>query len=293
MGAPGVVGNKPHQRLARCVNTLEDILDGFDNQAVMVSTLKDLIDVLHEPDLPYSEATAILSSLSGRMPGKLEESIRSAIDAAKAKGPSQEFPAVRIKKVLEHYIQDNVLPQDRTMFRAQLAPVFDVLERFSGGLKGHEQQTISNLLERYDATEKLFGGSIETRILTLRDQHKDDLDKVVGLVLSHIKAQSKAKLVLAILDYVKTSGLNVSHAESRLYTVMQNLAALESKYVRSSGILKHQFTSPQIVDKRIFESSRSSDSWTDAVIRRATHSDGVHSQGRSLEYALRRTRPWT
>ncbi|KAJ6493608.1 acetyl-CoA carboxylase [Mycena vitilis] len=229
MGAPGVIGNKPHQRLARCVSTLDDILDGFDNQAVMTSTLKDLIEVLHEPDLPYSEATAILSSLSGRMPGKLEESIRSAIDTAKAKGPTQEFPAVRIKKVLEHYIQDNVLPQDRTMFRAQLAPVFDVLEKFSGGLKGHEQETISNLLDRYDATEKLFGGSIETRILALRDQHKDDLDKVVGLMLSHIKAQSKAKLVLAILDYVKTSGLNVSNAESRLYKVMQNLAALESK----------------------------------------------------------------
>ncbi|KAJ7449654.1 acetyl-CoA carboxylase [Mycena latifolia] len=229
MGAPGVVGNKPHQRLARCVNTLEDILDGFDNQAVMTSTFKELIDVLHEPDLPYSEATAILSSLSGRMPGKLEEGIRSAIDVAKAKGHGQEFPAVRIKKLLEHYILDNVLAQDRTMFRAQLTPVFDVLERFSGGLKGHEQETISVLLEHYDATEKLFGGSIETRILALRDQHKDDLDKVVGLVLSHIKAQSKAKLVLAILDYVKTSGLNVSNADSRLYKVMQNLAALESK----------------------------------------------------------------
>ncbi|KAJ7890599.1 acetyl-CoA carboxylase [Mycena olivaceomarginata] len=229
MGAPGVIGNKPHQRLARCVSTLEDILDGFDNQAVMASTFKDLIDVLHEPDLPYSETTAILSSLSGRMPAKLEESIRSTIDSAKAKGPVQEFPAVRIKKVLEHYVQDNVLPQDRTMFRAQLAPVFDVLERFSGGLKGHEQETISNLLDRYDATEKLFGGSIETRILALREQHKDDLDKVAELVLSHIKAQSKAKLTLAILDYVKTSGLNVSHTESRLYKVLQNLAALESK----------------------------------------------------------------
>ncbi|KAJ7334069.1 acetyl-CoA carboxylase [Mycena albidolilacea] len=229
MGAPGVIGNKPHQRLARCVSTLEDILDGFDNQAVMASTFKDLIDVLHEPDLPYSETTAILSSLSGRMPAKLEESIRSTIDSAKAKGPAQEFPAVRIKKVLDHYVQDNVLPQDRTMFRAQLAPVFDVLERFSGGLKGHEQETISNLLDRYDATEKLFGGSIETRILALREQHKDDLDKVAQLVLSHIKAQSKAKLTLAILDYVKTSGLNVSHTESRLYKVLQNLAALESK----------------------------------------------------------------
>ncbi|KAJ7224331.1 acetyl-CoA carboxylase [Mycena pura] len=229
MGEPGVVGNKSHQRLARCLNTLHNILDGFDNQAVMNSTFKNLIDVLHDPGLPFSEITAILSSLSGRMPGKLEEGIRSAIDAAKAKGPTQEFPAVRLKKILEHYIQDNLLPQDRTMFRAQLAPVFDVLERYNGGLKGHEQETISQLLERYDGTEKLFGGSIETRILALRDQHKDDLDTVVRLVLSHIKAQSKAKLVLAILDYVKSSGLNVSNPESRIYKVLQNLAALESK----------------------------------------------------------------
>ncbi|KAF7294479.1 hypothetical protein MKEN_01440400 [Mycena kentingensis (nom. inval.)] len=230
MGEPGVIGNKSHQRFARCLNTLQDILDGFDNQAVMNSTFKELIEVLHDPDLPYSEATAILSSLSGRMPAKLEDSIRTAIDVAKNKGPGQEFPAVRIKKVIDHYIQDNLQAQDRTMFRAQLAPVLDVLERFSGGLKGHMQDTISQLLERYDATEKLFGGSsIETVILALRDQNKDELDKVVGLVLSHIKAQNKAKLVLAILDYVKTSGLNVSNAEGRLYQVLQNLAALESK----------------------------------------------------------------
>ncbi|KAJ7066657.1 acetyl-CoA carboxylase [Mycena amicta] len=229
VGEPGVIGNKSHQRFARCLTTLYDILDGFDNQAVMNSTLKELVEVLHDPDLPYSETTAILSSLSGRMPAKLEDSIRSAIDLAKSKGSGQEFPAVRVKKVIDHYIQDNLLAQDRTMFRAQLTPFLEVLERFSGGLKGHEQHTISQLLARYDATEKLFGGSIESRILALRDQYKDDLDKVVGLVLSHIKAQSKAKLVLAILDYVKTSSLNVSNSENQLYQVLQNLAALESK----------------------------------------------------------------
>jgi acetyl-CoA carboxylase/biotin carboxylase 1 len=105
------------------------------------------------------------------------------------------------------------------------------LERFGGGLKAHETSTIANLLERYEETEKLFGGSIEARVLTLRDQHKDDLDKVVSIVLSHIKAQSKSKLVLAILDYVKTSALTVSNPESRLYKVLQALAALEAKYV--------------------------------------------------------------
>lgn len=229
MGVPGVIGNKPHQRLLRCMTTLCDILDGFDNQAIMTSTLKDLIDVLQETELPYSEITAILSSLSGRMPSKLEESIRSAIDAAKAKGEGQEFPAVRIKKVVEHYLQDNVLPQDRTMLRSSLGALFEALDRYLGGLKGHETATIAALLERYEATEKLFGGSIEARVLALREQHKDELDKVVSLVLSHIKAQSKAKLVLALLEYVKTSGLNVSNTEGRLYKALQALAALEAK----------------------------------------------------------------
>ena len=234
LGMPGVVGNKPYQRFMRCRGILNDILDGFDNQAIMATTLKDLINVLHDPDLPYSEVTAILSSLSGRMPAKLEEGIRAAIDVAKGKTDGHhEFPAVRIKKVLEHYVQDNVLPQDRAMFRTQLGDLYDVLERFNAGLKGHETDTIANLLALHEETEKLFGGSIEARVLSLREQYKDDLDKVISLVLSHIKAPSKAKLVLALLDYVKTSGLPVSKPESRLYQVLQGLALLETKFVRT------------------------------------------------------------
>ncbi|EDR14651.1 ACC1, acetyl-CoA carboxylase, cytosolic [Laccaria bicolor S238N-H82] len=229
MGAPGVMGSKPHQTLNRCMGVLNDILDGFDNQSIMASTLKELVKVLHDPELPYSEVTAILSSLSGRMPAKLEETIRSAMDIAKAKGDGHDFPAVRIKKVIDNYIQDHILSQDRAMFRTKIAGLYDVLERYLGGLKGHETETIANLLSRYEATEKLFGGSIEARVLALRDQHKDDLDKVVGAVLSHIKVQSKVKLVFAVLDYVKTSGLNVSNTEGRLYQVLQGLASLEAK----------------------------------------------------------------
>ncbi|KAG0694582.1 acetyl-CoA carboxylase [Suillus ampliporus] len=229
MGLPGIIGNKTYQRFVRCMGTLNDILEGYDNQAIMASTFKDLVEVLHDPELPYSEVNAILSALSGRMPAKLEEGIRSVIEMAKSKSDAHEFPAVRIKKVLEHYVQDSILPQDRTMFRLQLTALYDVLERFMGGLKGHEVHTIANLLSAYEQTEKLFGGSIEARVLKLREQHKDDLDKVVALVLSHTKAQSKAKLVLAIIDYVKTGGLPVSNAESRLYQVLNDLAALESK----------------------------------------------------------------
>ncbi|KAK7060862.1 acetyl-coenzyme-A carboxylase [Paramarasmius palmivorus] len=227
MGAPAVIGNKPHQRLVQCVGILNDILDGFDNQAIMASTVKELIDVLRDGDLPYSEIYAILSSLSGRIPSRLEETLRSALEAAKSKG--QEFPAIRLKKILDHYIHDNVLPKDRTMFRQQVGAISDVVERYSGGLKGHEVEVLTNLLEKYADTEKLFGGSIEARVLALREQYKDELEKVTGLVLSHIKVQSKAKLLLLLLDHVKANSMNVSNPESRLYKVLQELAALESK----------------------------------------------------------------
>lgn len=122
------------------------------------------------------------------------------------------------------------------MFRNQLAFLFDVVEHYQGGLKAHEVNTIAGLLSRYEETEKLFGGSIEARVLSLREQHKDNLDKVVSLVLSHIMAPRKGKLVMAILDHVKNSGLTVSNPESRLYQVLQGLASLEARCVKCMSV---------------------------------------------------------
>jgi acetyl-CoA carboxylase / biotin carboxylase 1 len=229
MGPPALIGNKPHQRLTKCLNILNDILDGFDNQSIMAPTFKELIAALHDPELPYSEVNAILSALAGRIPSKLEDTIRAAMEVAKSKGDGHEFPANRIKKVIDNYIQDSVLTPDRTMFRSKIETLIVAVEKYINGLKGHETEVIADLLGRYEATEKLFGGSIEARVLALREQHKDDLDKVVNAVLSHIKVQGKAKLVFAILDYIKISNLNVSNPEGSLYKVLQGLAVLEAK----------------------------------------------------------------
>ncbi|KAH9921701.1 acetyl CoA carboxylase [Epithele typhae] len=229
LGVPSVVGNKPHQRMQFDLDVLNNILDGYDNQAVMTSTLKDLLEVLHNPELPFSETSAILASLSGRMPAKLEDGVRAAIDLAKSKGDAAEFPANRLNKLVIHYMEDNIRPQDRTMFRSQLATLISAIERYQGGLKAHETDVIASLLSRYEETEKLFGGSIEARVLALREQHKDKLDQVASLVLSHIMAQRKGRLIIAILEHVKSSGLTVTDPNSRLYQILQGLAALEAR----------------------------------------------------------------
>lgn len=228
LGTPGVAGSKPDQRLSYCLSVLNDILDGFDNQSIMAATFKGLISVLHDPKLPYAEANSVLSSLSGRIPPKVEESIRSAMEAAIARGDNHEFPAGRMKKILDQYVNE-VPAADAQRARTQLAVLFEIAERHLGGSKGHEVQILAALLRRYEETEKLFGGSIEARVLALREQYKGDLDKAANLVLSHIKVQGKVKLVLTILDYIKTSGINVSNPESSLYKVLQELTALEAK----------------------------------------------------------------
>lgn len=230
MGPPSVIGNKPHQRMLYYLSILNDTLDGFDNQAIIASTFKDLISVLETHELPFSEVSAILSALSGRMPAKLEESVRSTIESARGKAASTpEFPAARIKKLLEHFMEDNVRPQDRPMLRTQLGALFDAVTRYANGLKAHEVEVIASLLARYEQTESLFGGSIEARVLSLRDQYKEDLDKAASLVLSHMMAQRKGRLVMMILDHVKNSGATVSDPESKLYQVLQGLASLEAR----------------------------------------------------------------
>ena len=46
MGTPSVIGNKSHQRMYFYLDVLNNILDGYDNQAILAPTLKDLIEIL-------------------------------------------------------------------------------------------------------------------------------------------------------------------------------------------------------------------------------------------------------
>ena len=67
----------------------------------MASTFKELIEVVHDPELPYSEVNTILSVLAGHILSKLKDTICATIDAAKSKGDAHKFLVVHIKKVVD------------------------------------------------------------------------------------------------------------------------------------------------------------------------------------------------
>lgn len=67
------------------------------------------------------------------MPLKLEENTHATIKTAKGEGDGAESLVSRIKK----------------MFHSQHKSLFDVVDRFQGGLKAHQVETPAGLLAKY------------------------------------------------------------------------------------------------------------------------------------------------
>ncbi|KAL0472779.1 acetyl-CoA carboxylase [Neurospora intermedia] len=230
-GAPVVVGSKPAQRFRLLYDTLQNILMGYDNQIIMQQTLKDLIEVLRDPKLPYSEFTAQFSALHARMPQKLDAQLTQVLE--KASSRSAEFPARNLGKVFQKFLDENVASKvDAELLKTTLAPLTTVIDQYSEGQKVHELNVIRDLLTSYVEVERLFSGrrlQDEEVILKLRDENKEDIKKVTQTVLSHSRVAAKNSLILAILDEYRPNKPNVGNVSKYLRLVLRKLAELESR----------------------------------------------------------------
>jgi acetyl-CoA carboxylase/biotin carboxylase 1 len=230
LGPPQVVGNKPPHRFVLLHSILQNILQGFDNQVIMASTLKELVEVLRDPELPYGEWNSQFSALHSRMPQKLDGLFTQIVERAKAR--NADFPAKQLSKALTRFIDENVSPSDADLLKSAIAPLVRVMERYTEGLKVHEFDVFTDLLNQYWETERLFSGRNtrdEDVILRLRDEHKDDITAVVHTVLSHSKIGAKNNLVVAILDVYRPNKPNVGNVAKYFKPVLKKLTELESR----------------------------------------------------------------
>ncbi|KAL2017532.1 hypothetical protein VTK56DRAFT_2024 [Thermocarpiscus australiensis] len=230
-GSPVIVGKKPSQRFTVLHNTLRNILLGFDNQIIMLQTLKELVEVLRDPQLPYSEFSAQFSALHARMPQKLDAQFSQVLSRAAQR--QAEFPARNLLKVFQKFLDENVTSKsDAELLKSTLAPLTTVLDMYADGQKVREMNVISDLLTMYYDVERLFSGrrlQDEEVILKLRDQNKEDIQKVVQTVLSHSRVAAKNSLVLAILEEYRPNKPNVGNVGKYLRPVLRKLAELESR----------------------------------------------------------------
>ena len=230
LGPPQVVGNKPPQRFALLHSILNNILQGFDNQVIMASTLNEMVEVLRDPELPYGEWNAQFSALHARMPSKLDSQFTQIVERAKAR--KAEFPAKQLSKAMQRFLDENVSPGDADVLKSSLTPLVEVMTRYTEGLKVHEFEVFCNLLDQYYEVEKLWStrnSRDEDVVLKLREQNKDDILKVVHTVLSHSRIGAKNNLVLAILDMYRPNKPNVGNVGKYFRPHLRKLTELESR----------------------------------------------------------------
>ncbi|KAJ5733760.1 Acetyl-CoA carboxylase [Penicillium malachiteum] len=230
MGSPVVLGTKPPQRFTLLYSILENILRGFDNQVIMNATLKQLVEVLRNPDLPYGEWNAQSSALHSRMPQKLDAQLQNVVDKARAR--QAEFPAKQLQKTTARFIEENVNAGDAEILRTTLLPLTQVINKYLDGLKVNEYNVFISLLEHYYEVEKLFSTGTkrdEDVILKLREENKEEITKVVSTVLSHSRIGSKNNLVLAILDMYRPNQPEVGNVGKYFKPVLKKLTELEAR----------------------------------------------------------------
>lgn len=230
LGPPQVVGNKPPQRFALLHSILHNILQGFDNQVIMSSTLNELIEVLRDPELPYGEWNAQFSALHARMPSKLDNQFTQIVDRSRTR--QTEFPAKQLSKTLSRFLEENVNPGDADLLKSALAPLVEVMNRYMEGLKVHEFDVFCNLLNQYYEVEKLFStrnNRDEDVVLKLREENKDDILKVVHTVLSHSRIGAKNNLILAILEIYRPNKPNAGNIAKYFKPSLRKLTDLESR----------------------------------------------------------------
>ncbi|KAF2454092.1 acetyl-CoA carboxylase [Lineolata rhizophorae] len=230
LGPPVVMGTKPPQRFTYLYGVVQNILQGFDNQATMAMTLKELVEVLRNPELPYGEWNAQASALHARMPQKLDSALSQIVDRAHSR--NLEFPAKQLAKAFNRFIDDNVEPGDADVLKTALAPLTEVMKNYADGLKVHEYNVMIQLLEHYWAVENQFSSRTnrdEEVILRLRDENKDNIMKVVYTVLSHTRCNAKNNLITSILDTYRPNRPGASNVAKYFKNALRKLAELESR----------------------------------------------------------------
>ena len=230
MGAPQIIGSKLPQRFAHLRSILMNVLAGYDNQVIMKQTLEELVTVLRDRGLPYGEWNAQASALHARMPQKLDTQLGQIVDRAQAR--EQEFPSRSLQKAFNRFVEEHVEAGDATQLRASLAPLIDVMARYSEGLRVHEYRQMLSFFDAYHEIESQFSSRTqrdEEVVLRLRDANRDNVAKVVQDVLSHTRVGAKNNLIVSILDLYRPNKPGVGNVAKYFKESLRRLTDLEGR----------------------------------------------------------------
>ncbi|CAI1647626.1 hypothetical protein SEUBUCD650_0M03390 [Saccharomyces eubayanus] len=230
LGPPVIEGSRPIHKFRTLVSRLEKILKGYTESVEIGASLKELIKVLRDGRLPYSEWEFQASAVRNRLPKQLNEKLEKIIEN------SASFPAEELHVLLKRYVKEYA---DDHVICIALQPLLNIAKRYYNGLDNHEYEVFFKLINNYHAVEKAFESDDvdeERNILDLRNKESSNLRNLLSRSLSHANLSSKNKLIMSILREYEPLCQNSSGIALKFKTVLQDLATLKSKLTKQVAV---------------------------------------------------------
>ncbi len=188
--------------------SLRHILDGYTYPEPYLkerldSSVNTLMNILRDPSLPLLELQELISSIKSRIPVQLEKSIGRLISqyANNLTSVLAQFPSQQIASVIDEYASTIAKKNEREQFFNTVSGIVQLVQRYRNGIKGHMKSVIQDLLKQYLEVEKKFQlGNFDRCINSLREENKDNMQKVLSVIFSHANYSNKNTLVLMLIN---------------------------------------------------------------------------------------------
>ncbi|KAG0644556.1 acetyl-CoA carboxylase [Tuber brumale] len=227
-GPAQVVGTKPPQRFTLLTTVVKNIIDGYDNQIIMATSLKEYIQ-------------------------KLDPIFSQVIERAKSR--KGESLAKQLHKTLDKFLEENIADGDVELLKSALLPLTEIMDRCSEGLNFHELSVPLGLMEQYWSIEKLFSGQNihgEDVILRLRDENRDDINKVVQAKLTALESHFPTNVALKAREVLIQCSLpSLEERAAHIEHILRS-SILESRYGETGWEHRtpHQETLKEVIDSK-------------------------------------------
>ncbi|XP_065178755.1 acetyl-CoA carboxylase-like [Sycon ciliatum] len=221
---------RPLQKFQAAIKKLNDILDGYCIPEPYLSQIvqlhvENLMESLYCPELPLLDMQDALSSLENRLPARLLSDIRALLQAY-SRHESAPFPFDKIASLIDNHTLAIKKHSERERFIIDTQTIVELLKRYRGGARGHQMDIVVQFLRRYmDVEEKFAIGSFDKCLDKLRENNRDQMEKVVQYVLAHHNVTSRNVLILALLECISQYKMTVT---GDLQDVLTSLAELSS-----------------------------------------------------------------
>eukprot|EP01116_Phalansterium_solitarium_P020509 TRINITY_DN6083_c0_g1_i2.p1 TRINITY_DN6083_c0_g1~~TRINITY_DN6083_c0_g1_i2.p1 ORF type:complete len:1954 (+),score=684.67 TRINITY_DN6083_c0_g1_i2:86-5863(+) len=210
MKSPHVKSDKPHEQVREAVLAIQRAQAGY-HCSQLEATLDDLLHSLRDYHVPLLEFQECLSRIGMKLPKDVARRITDELDLYKSAASQErvigglvDSTMVRIKSMLDKYMQEQLSPPKHKEFLNLVAPLIDLCRKYEGGLDKMRQDLFSSFLKHFLEVESRYLDSRESVISRFRQEHKNDLKKVYELELAHFSGL-QTKLILTILDKINSS----------------------------------------------------------------------------------------